>query len=158
MLPVLFIGRFQPFHLGHLDAIRQVLSSHDKIIIGIGSAQYSGKQKNPYPVNMRQKMIQESLRDARISGERFSIVHIPDIHNDDEWVAHVEKLCPPFGAVLSGTPLVQDLFRKNGTHEVMTPQFNFHISGTAVREKMADKEPWEEMVPEVVAGIIHKNT
>jgi nicotinamide-nucleotide adenylyltransferase len=37
----LLIGRFQPFHIGHLKAIEQATSENDEVIIGIGSAQYS---------------------------------------------------------------------------------------------------------------------
>ncbi|HDM88409.1 MAG TPA: nicotinamide-nucleotide adenylyltransferase, partial [Candidatus Bathyarchaeota archaeon] len=37
----LFIGRFQPPHLGHLHAIKQALEECDELIIVIGSSQYS---------------------------------------------------------------------------------------------------------------------
>jgi len=37
----LFVGSFQPFHLGHLEAIRDVLEEVDELVIVIDSAQYS---------------------------------------------------------------------------------------------------------------------
>ena len=37
----LYVGRFQPFHLGHLEAIKHILKKVDTVIIAIGSAQYS---------------------------------------------------------------------------------------------------------------------
>jgi len=54
----LFIGRFQPFHSGHLDAIKQI--SEEEIIIGIGSSQYSKTEENPYSFEERKKMIKKS--------------------------------------------------------------------------------------------------
>ncbi len=33
----LMMGRFQPFHLGHLDLVKQILSECDKVIIAITS-------------------------------------------------------------------------------------------------------------------------
>ena len=73
MSPSLFIGRFQPFHLGHLDAIQQILATHKKIIIGIGSAQYEGIETNPYSAALRRRMIEESLHDVDIVKEAGGI-------------------------------------------------------------------------------------
>jgi nicotinamide-nucleotide adenylyltransferase len=53
MLKALFIGRFQPLHLGHLDALKQI--SKEEIIIGIGSSQYSGTKENPYNFEQEKK-------------------------------------------------------------------------------------------------------
>ena len=52
-MTALFIGRFQPFHSGHVDAIKQI--SEKEIIIGIGSSQYSGTDDNPYSFEERKK-------------------------------------------------------------------------------------------------------
>ena len=43
----LLIGRFQPFHLGHLDAIKFALSKVDKIWLGIGSSNKTPGKENP---------------------------------------------------------------------------------------------------------------
>ncbi len=37
----LLIGRFQPFHLGHLEALQFALSKVDKLWIGLGSSNKS---------------------------------------------------------------------------------------------------------------------
>ena len=152
--PPLFIGRFQPFHRGHLDVVKQILGRHKKIIIGIGSSQHSGTPENPFSGEMRARMIQNSLRDEGIGKQRFTIIQIPDINNDDKWVAHVEAIAPAFAAIYSGTPKVQALFEKDGKHKVQSPKFNLLISGTEVREKMARGQPWEDLVPPAVVKII----
>jgi cytidyltransferase-like protein len=40
-MPAIFVGRFQPFHKGHLKAIRWILKREKEIFIVIGSSQES---------------------------------------------------------------------------------------------------------------------
>ena len=35
------MGRFQPFHLGHLELVKQILDQCDEVIIAITSAQFN---------------------------------------------------------------------------------------------------------------------
>lgn len=154
MSPPLFIGRFQPFHLGHLDAIKCILQRHKKIIIAIGSAQYSGLPKNPFPAHLREKMIIASLTAAGIPKRKITLVKIPDINNDSKWVSHVEHIAPQFGVVYSGTPKVQKLFKKNGKHQVLSPRFNLAISATEIRRKIKLGEAWEHLVSSAVVKIL----
>lgn len=150
----LFVGRFQPFHRGHLDVIKQILRKHKKVIIGIGSAQYKNLPENPYSAALRKKMIEESLRAAHITRRKFTIVKIPDINDDNKWVNHVEKLTPKFETVYSGTPRVQRLFRKTKKYIVVTPKFNLRISGTEVRKRMKEGKRWRDMVTREVIKLL----
>ncbi|EQD45121.1 nicotinamide-nucleotide adenylyltransferase, partial [mine drainage metagenome] len=47
------VGRFQPFHNGHLHVIKEILSQYSSVIIGIGSAQYSHTMENPFTAGER---------------------------------------------------------------------------------------------------------
>lgn len=149
-----YIGRFQPFHKGHLDAIEQILKRHSRVIIGIGSSQYSFEPLNPFPAELREEMIKKSLKDAGISGHDYTVVHIPDINDDKKWVKHIRTLCPEFSVVYSGTAKVKSLFLADGRHEIVEPKFNIDVSGTMVRKKMEKGEDWEKLVPEPVPKII----
>ena len=44
----LFIGRFQPFHNGHLQDIKNALKEVDELIIAIGSSQHFNTKENPF--------------------------------------------------------------------------------------------------------------
>ena len=44
----LLIGRFQPFHLGHLDALQFALSKVDKLWVGLGSSNLPPQKDNPF--------------------------------------------------------------------------------------------------------------
>src|SRR3990170_7086653 len=92
----LFIGRFQPFHNGHLAMVRKVLENHDELIIGIGSAQYSHTGENPFTAGGRFEMIHRAL-DAH-GLHNYHIVPIPDTHVHSVWVGHVLSLIPKFDA------------------------------------------------------------
>lgn len=143
----LFIGRFQPFHNGHLKCIKDALNHVDHIIIGIGSSQYSDQKENPFTAEEREEMIQSALEEANIKD--FSIYFIPDINNDDKWVEHVESLVPDFEIAYTGNDHTARLFEEKG-YEVKQVDFVEGINGTSIRDMMFEGMPWENFVPEVV--------
>ena len=53
----LFVGRFQPFHDAHLQIIQNALKEVEKLIIGVGSSQYSETAENPFTYEERKEMI-----------------------------------------------------------------------------------------------------
>lgn len=57
-----YIGRFQPFHVGHISCINQVLDKIDKLIIFIGVT-VGGERttKDPFTFIERRNFIKESL-------------------------------------------------------------------------------------------------
>ena len=48
MLMGLLIGRFQPLHLGHIEALKFAMRQLSTLIIVVGSAQISYELRNPY--------------------------------------------------------------------------------------------------------------
>lgn len=53
----LYIGRFQPLHIGHTHIINKMLDECDTAIIAIGSAQESGTKRNPFSYAYRHGLI-----------------------------------------------------------------------------------------------------
>ncbi|MEM2571402.1 MAG: adenylyltransferase/cytidyltransferase family protein, partial [Thermoproteota archaeon] len=47
MRRALFIGRFQPFHKGHLYSVKHILKEFDEVVVTIAAAQYSYTIDNP---------------------------------------------------------------------------------------------------------------
>lgn len=150
----LLVGRYQPFHKGHLMVLNQILKEVDEIIIGIGSAQVSHTFENPFTAGERVMMISKSLANARIRSPYY-IIPIPDIGRNALWVAHVETLTPPFEIVYSGNPLVQRLFREKGYTVKTPPLYNREdYSGTEIRKRMLAGEEWKNFVPKEVVEVI----
>lgn len=150
----LLIGRFQPFHKGHVYVVKKVLQEVDEIIIGIGSAQLSHTLENPFTAGERLMMIANSLAENGIK-KNYYIIPIQDVNNNSLWVSHVRSLTPPFTTVYSGNTLVKRLFSEVGVEVKTPPLFNRKIySGTEIRRRMLKNEPWENLVPAAVVRVV----
>jgi len=151
----LLIGRFQPFHRGHLEMVRKIASECDHIIIGIGSAQFSHTYENPFTAGERHLMISRALSDESLSN--WLIVPIVDINRYAVWVSHVESLVPPFHAIYTNNPLTRRLFREAGYEVRAAPMFDRErYSGTEIRRRMLEGEEWGSLVPRAVKEVIEE--
>ena len=149
----LFIGRFQPFHNGHLAMARRILQDHGELIIGIGSAQYSHTGENPFTAAERFEMIHRALDAERI--HNYHIIPIPDTHVHSVWVGHVLSLVPRFDAVYTNSALVIRLFKERGVRVLSLPMVEREeLSGTEVRRRMFSGGAWETLVPAGVDAYI----
>jgi len=140
-----YTGRFQPFHKGHLSAVKQALKDVDFLYIGIGSAQYSHKPDNPFTVSERKKMIRMALVENGISEKKFKIISVPDIHDDDKWPAYVDTLVPPFNIVFVGdNGLVKKLYEKHTDIPVKIVKEEIPIRATDIRKAMKSNRDWKK--------------
>ncbi len=151
----LYVGRFQPFHLGHLESIKTVLKEAKEAVIAIGSAQYSHNITNPFTAGERLVMIRRALREAEIDLAKVWVVPVPDVHLHMLWVAALEGYTPKFDVVYSNEPLTRRLFIEAG-YKVKHIRFfdRKDYNSTLVREKMAKDDSWTALVPKSVAEFI----
>ncbi len=149
----LFVGRFQPFHNGHVVMVNRILEHNSEIIIGIGSAQYSHTNENPFTAGERYEMIKRTLDAEGIHD--YHIVPIPDTHVHSVWVGHVLSLVPKFDVVYSNSALVVRLFRERGFKLFELPLEKREMySGSEVRRRIYNGEDWQKLVPKTVAEYI----
>lgn len=147
----LYIGRFQPFHKGHLNYILQIAKEADRIIIGIGSSQYSRTIENPFSADERRMMIELSVKKSL---DDYVIVNIPDIHDYSRWVEHVEKLCPEFDIAYTGNQIVKTLLEEKG-YKVLSPKGSRFISASQIRDMISKNQDWQKFVPPEVIHVIN---
>jgi nicotinamide-nucleotide adenylyltransferase len=149
-----YIGRFQPYHNGHHSVLERIARSVDEIVIGVGSAQLSHTLDYPFTAGERVLMLTRSLTDLDCP---FYVIPIEDIQRNALWVAHVRSMTPPFETVYSSNPLVMQLFAEAGM-AVQSPDMYERLthSGTAIRRRMLDGEPWEHLVPPAVVEVIRE--
>ncbi len=157
----LYIGRFQPFHNGHLDAVKQALKKTKHLIIGIGSAEDCFMAQNPFTTGERYQMIDETLKAEGVSRDTYSIIPIRNIDNYALWVQHVELYCPPFKDVFTGSRVVKELFEAHAAlskfpHKVVSLNFNEAVSATEVRERMLNGKEWHHLLPKTVTSLLVK--
>jgi nicotinamide-nucleotide adenylyltransferase len=147
-----YIGRFQPYHNGHQSVLEHISREVDEIVIGIGSAQISHLPDNPFTAGERVLMITRALASL---GCPFYVIPIEDILRNALWVAHVQAMTPPFDLCYSSNPLVMQLF-KEAEITVQSPAMYERetLSGTAIRSRMINGEPWKNLVPPVVVQVL----
>lgn len=149
----LFIGRFQPFHNGHLEVIREIAEEYIPVIV-IGSAGKSHTPDDPFTAGERFLMISESLKSAGI-GE-FSIIPVMNVNRYGIWVSHIRTLVPSFDLVVSNNSLTRRLFSEYG-YSVRAPmRYSRDVyRGSHIRKQILEGERWDHLVPEDVGRIIN---
>ncbi len=151
------MGRFQPFHLGHLHAVKYALERVEQLCILVGSAEKSHQPDNPFTAGERVCMIKAALEEANIDCRRVLIIPLPDASAHSIWVASVKATVPKFDVVFSNDPLTRRLFQEEGFTVLDIPFYERStFSATEVRRRMLRGEAWEELVPKSVAKIIYE--
>jgi len=54
-----FIGRFQPFHIGHMDVVDSALAQADSLLVLVGSSYRPRSWQNPFTYNERVAFIRK---------------------------------------------------------------------------------------------------
>ena len=147
------MGRFQPFHLGHLRLIEAVKGDNLELMICIGSAQKGRTKDNPFTTEERRIMVEAVV--SRLDC-KYQIYEIPDVNNNNLYVSHLETFVPEFDTVYSGNSLVLKLFKAAGYWIVMPKMGNREVwEGAAIRQAMTEGDEWETAVPLQIVDIIH---
>ncbi len=151
------IGRFQPFHIGHLSAVREILSEFDEAVLAIGSSQFSHTADNPFTAGERIEMIRLALAEAGVDLSRVITVTVPDIGEHALWVSRLVSMCPRFEAAFTNNPFVKLLLEEQGikTREA-TLFMRDAVSATHIRKLMAEGGDWASLLPPSVAKFIEE--
>ena len=151
----LLIGRFQPFHLGHLDALRFALSQVDKLWVGVGSSNKPIQKNNPFTADERKEMILSSIDDS--ISKRIQIFYIPDFENHEKWIENIDSLVPEFDVVFTNDEFTQTLYSKRSTKVIpVTLKDREILSGTNIREMIINEKNWEKLVPDGTRIVLQK--
>ena len=98
--PLAVTGRFQPFHLDHLDLVLTAASDCEQVIVGItnpdtrslvadkASAHRHRKDANPFSYFERHAMITAALTAAGLLRTQFVIVPFP-LDAPESWASYV---------------------------------------------------------------------
>ena len=150
-----FVGRFQPFHKGHLGAIKKIVDEVDELVIIVGSSQYSHRLDNPFTAGERITMIRRALEEEGIRLSRIWIIPVPDVHQHVLWVSQIVGYSPKFDVVYTSEPLTYRLFMEAGFRVELVPPIKREVYlATEIRKRMIDGKNWEELVPSCVVRFI----
>lgn len=151
------MGRFQPFHLGHLDLVRQILSECDEVVIAVTSAQFNYLEKDPFTAGERIEMVHASLNHAGIDMSRCFILGVENQFNVATWASYLKAALPTFERVYSGNDYVAMLLADSSIN-VVRPRFldRSKYNATDIRLKMISGGSWNDLVPSPVTEIIKR--
>ncbi|MEM4323359.1 MAG: nicotinamide-nucleotide adenylyltransferase [Candidatus Nitrosocaldaceae archaeon] len=155
----LFIGRFQPFHNGHLEAIRFALKQVEILWIVIGSAQRSHEQRNPFTAGERLSMIRDTLLNTEIDPRRWYAIPLYDATHHYIWSRELDMLVPEYDVVFTNDPITTILFKEIGKEVIgVELKDRDNLSGTEIRRRIASNEEWRHLVSKETAMIIDKKS
>jgi|TARA_B100001750_G_C15443417_1_gene564851 nicotinamide-nucleotide adenylyltransferase len=149
------IGRFQPFHLGHLEAVNFALSKVDQLYIGIGSSNKSNELRNPFTADERNQMIKSSLDETIM--QRVSLYNIPDVDDHSKWTESIDKIIPKYDIVFSNDDFTHRLYEEN-TKKIISVALKSRedLSGTNIRRLIQNDGNWKDLVPNGTKNILLK--
>lgn len=158
-------GRFQPFHLGHLDYLRHAFRRCEHLIIGITNPDPSliaeeeesphrhRADANPFTFFQRLMMVQRVVQEQGMERRRVSIVPFP-MHHPERWAYYTPS------TVVQFITLFSDWERKKAErfcaagYRVEVLDLPRITSATEVRQRLRHGGDWEALVPPGVAAVI----
>ncbi len=84
-----YVGRFQPFHAGHLALLQHALELAPQVVMVIGSAHQARTPKNPFSWQERAEMVRLAL--APDERERVQFLPVRDYYDETRWVEAVKR-------------------------------------------------------------------
>ena len=153
----LMMGRFQPFHKGHLDLVKQILDECDEVIIAITSSQFNYLQKDPFTAGERIEMIHNSLEESPIDLNQCFVIPIENQFNIATWGSYLKSILPSFQKVYSGNDYVSMLLSDSGI-DVVRPKFfdREECNATNIRSMIISDGNWKNHVPNAVYDFLTK--
>ena len=156
VLRAILVGRFQPFHLGHLSAVRDSSREVDELIIVVGSSQKSHEFRNPFTAGERIEMIRETLiAEEGIDENKIILIPVPDTDIHYLWTYQMDLLVPRYDWVYTNDPFTKYLFTERGV-KVVQPRLHRRrdLSATQIRRRMIMDKDWQRLVSHKTAEFI----
>lgn len=150
----ILVGRFQPLHKGHIEAIEFAENNSDKLYIIVGSAEKSNQKRNPFTFEERKKMIELAMIDIKLH-ESITIVPINDANNHTEWILSIKNVIGAYNIIFTNDEVTEKLFNKDETKVINVPLLDRNaLSATEVRRRLELDEKWETLVIPTVANYL----
>jgi len=162
-------GRFQPFHLGHLEYLRGAAAHCEELFVGITNPDPERirpeasdplrhlPESNPFTYVERLLMVKAAAQDARIDLARLHVIPFP-VNEPELWRAYVPDDVVQFIRLFSdwgGTKL--ERLRDAGYEAVVLDEGAAkEISGADVRAALREGADWESLVPPGVADVLKR--
>jgi nicotinamide-nucleotide adenylyltransferase len=150
----LVIGRFQPFHLGHIHLIKKSLLLCETIVIGIGSSNIQD-ENNIFTYEQRLQMIELFVHEEKLEKSILKVLPIPDVPDDNTWFEIVQEEAGKVDVVLGNNDWVNGIFAQKG---IAVEQIEYldrvNLEGKKIRALIEIGEKWNDRVAAYVHEVI----
>ncbi|WP_445661151.1 nicotinate-nicotinamide nucleotide adenylyltransferase [Acinetobacter sp. F16] len=159
---LVFIGRFQPFHLAHMQTVKIALEQSQNVILALGSAQNERNIKNPFSASEREQMILSNFSAA--DQKRIKFVHVIDVYDDEKWQKLVQSLVSEVVEPETKVGLIGHFKDESSYYLQLFPEWEMvelaslvgAISATPLREAYYRGEIIESAFPLGTSEFLHK--
>jgi nicotinamide-nucleotide adenylyltransferase len=155
MSTIIFPGRFQPFHNGHLMVVQGMVKVSDNVVIVICDGK-PNDDGDMFTLDQRREMVGAALLSADIMDVTIAVVK--DAESDEAWATHVLDAAgnPSDVVVWSGNEDVRNIFEAKGTATkkiVPVPG----LVGAEIRKLITDKNPaWRSKIPAGAVDVVEE--
>lgn len=163
-----YIGRFQPVHLGHLITFGIMAKTCNEIVISIGSSNRPKTIENPWDQFEREEMITDAVKEflPELDLNRIKFQHVNDyMYNDNKWAAETYSSALLNGATSDKDTCLFGHFKDDSSYYLnMYPQWSLHtvvnyknINATDIRDDFfANKTLSQEQILKMTPATTNK--
>jgi cytidyltransferase-like protein len=160
-------GRFQPFHLGHLEYLRGAAERSDDVFVGITNPDPARikpersdplrhlPESNPWSYVDRLLMVEAAAADLRLDPAHVHVVPFP-VNEPELWPAYVPGGVTQYIRLFSewGGMKIERLREAGYEVVVLDDGVEKGVSGADVRRALRVGGAWRDLVPAGVARVI----
>lgn len=145
MKHAVFLGRFQPFHIGHMSIVEKIFQQDfEKLLLIIGSSDKFGTDENPWTLQEREEIIRASI--PLELQEKIDIMGLDDVPDDDKWCENLKNLLPSEVILFTGNEWVRNICERHKIQTDWIDSYDVDISGTRIREMVQKGEDVKQWV------------
>ncbi|MBE9196087.1 bifunctional nicotinamide-nucleotide adenylyltransferase/Nudix hydroxylase [Synechocystis sp. LEGE 06083] len=158
----IYIGRFQPFHLGHLRTLKLALEKAEQVILILGSHRVAADTRNPWRSEERIAMIQACLSPEILLRVHFLAVR-DWLYSDNLWLAAVQQQVLEITAVCDSVVILGHRKDSSSYYLNLFPQWDYletghysDLSSTAIRAAYFkdEKSNYLNKIPPAIADYL----
>jgi cytidyltransferase-like protein len=160
-------GRFQPFHLGHLEYLRGAANRSDEVWVGITNPDPARvrpeasdplrhlPESNPYTYAERLLMVKAAAADLGLDLACVHVIPFP-VNEPELWPAYVPARVTQYLRLFSewGGTKLERLSASGYEVVILDEGAEKEISGADVRAALRNGGDWESLVPSGVARVL----
>lgn len=159
-----FVGRFQPFHNGHLEVLQLLAAESGPLIIGITNPDSRElnhpatnphrhlAHANPFSYFERAQMIAKLLDMLQLENT-ITIVPFP-LEKKNVWSEYIPLSAVQVVRIFADWENEKAQRLSSGGYQIRKLEGDViaRVSGTDIRKAMCEESPWQQWVPEPIAN------